>query len=252
MALLISLLPAVLLMLFLYKQDPNKEPVGWIVRGFWYGILSAVIAVIVELPLEWVYEQYLSNHSVVGAVYRAFIGAAVPEECAKLLMLWWLVKRNPYFDEYMDGLIYAVAIGLGFASIENIVYVFVEEDSWLRVAVFRAVFAVPGHYAFAMLMGFFFSLCYFQPQRFGRFRWLVLVAPIVAHGIYDSLIMWMSDYHPNVNVVLFIVLVRFVRSMHKYCYRKMLSLAQRDIDTEHLARFREQMFKKGGMRQNTQ
>lgn len=91
---------------------------------------------------------------------QAFGVAALLEEAFKLLTLWVVLRKNPYFDEHFDSIVYAVCVGLGFAAVENIFYVFSEEER-VTVAVSRALLAVPGHYAFAILMGYYYSIYHF-------------------------------------------------------------------------------------------
>ena len=124
------------------------------------------------------------------------MSAAIPEELSKLFLLWLFLRKNPYFDERMDGIVYAVCVSLGFAGLENVLYVVMDED-WASVAISRAIFAVPGHFCFGVLMGYFYSLAKFEPQHRMRYSALALLAPIVAHGIYDSLLFIMQVYIPT-------------------------------------------------------
>jgi RsiW-degrading membrane proteinase PrsW (M82 family) len=135
--------------------------------------------------------------SILGSISTAFFGAAIPEEIAKFFMLWLLLRKNQYFDEKMDGIVYAVCVSLGFAAVENIMYLFTNADSYLSVGIARAIFAVPGHFCFGVLMGYFYSLAKFEPQHRMRYSALALLAPIVAHGIYDSLLFIMQVYIPT-------------------------------------------------------
>ena len=101
---------------------------------------------LIDQPATWI-----------GALWNAFVGAAMPEEATKLLMLWLLLRRNKYFDERFDGIVYACCIGMGFAGTENVLYLFGNIENWQSVAVSRAIFAVPGHFMFAVAMGYFYS-----------------------------------------------------------------------------------------------
>lgn len=86
--------------------------------------------------------------SILVSVSTAFFGAAIPEEIAKFLMLWLLLRKNPYFDEKMVGIVYAVCVSLGFAALENIMYLFTNAEAYLSVGIARAIFAVLGHFCF--------------------------------------------------------------------------------------------------------
>mgnify|MGYP006391493201 CR=1 FL=1 len=73
-----------------------------------------------SIPLGLIGVFHTEVTSILGSVSTAFFGAAIPEEIAKFFMLWLLLRKNPYFDEKMDGIVYAVCVSLGFAALENI------------------------------------------------------------------------------------------------------------------------------------
>ena len=125
----IAVLPAVILIAFVYWKDKyEKEPVKWVWKGFWYGILSALASFTISMPFLSL-GLYPEQIVTVGDSLRtAFFGAAIPEEAAKLFLLWLLLRKNPFFDEYVDGIVYAVCIGMGFAALENITHVSMAND----------------------------------------------------------------------------------------------------------------------------
>jgi RsiW-degrading membrane proteinase PrsW (M82 family) len=183
-----AVLPPFLLVLYIYLKDKyQREPLGQIVKGFWYGVLSAGIAIVLEYAV--LYAGIVPDEAATTwqAVWKAFGGAAIPEEAAKLLMLWLLLKSNKYFDERFDGIVYAVCVGMGFAATENIIYLFNNIGQWQSVANSRALFAVPGHFMFAVAMGYFYSLIQFGDMRW-RYASLIFLAPVLLHGVYDSLL----------------------------------------------------------------
>ena len=189
-----SLLPAVLLIGYVrYRDRRRPEPMMRIIQAVIYGLFSAFLAVPLAMALEGL--VYSSGYGIfavlpfVRGVFSAFVGAAIPEESMKLLMLWLMLRNCDDFNEAMDGIVYAVCIGMGFAGIENVLYVFQSEDGWATTALMRSLLAVPGHYIFAVLMGFFYSLAHFYPRRYRKYRYLIWLAPVLAHGIYDAILM---------------------------------------------------------------
>ena len=139
----------------------------------------------------------------------AFLQAAIPEESAKLFMLWLLLRKNPFFDEHIDGIVYAVCTGLGFAMVENIIYLLqgVADGSWVSIGISRALFAVPGHFLFAVMMGYFYSLYYFGISK----KWYTLIMiwliPVLIHGVYDGVLFSMdiSETYAAIGLVLFLI-----------------------------------------------
>jgi RsiW-degrading membrane proteinase PrsW (M82 family) len=145
----------------------------------------------------------------------AFWGAALPEEAAKLFMLWLLVRKNKYFDERLDGIVYAVAISMGFAAFENILYLIDNYEEWLLVGLMRAALSVPAHYAFAVLMGYYYAKVHFGISDSLKDKLMILLAPVIVHTIFDWLLFSINITPASVGV-LFIVFIIFVIKMHKY------------------------------------
>lgn len=183
-----AIAPALLLLYYVYSKDFSPEPRRLVFKGFFYGALAVLASTVLSTPLMLSGILPENPASLQEAFTLSFFGAAIPEESAKLLMLWLLLRHCPEFDERYDGLVYAAAVGLGFACIENIMYVLSAGAGWFQVSVTRALFAVPGHFSFAIVMGYFYSknhFDWFNPTLWTRFRiWLY---PVLLHGTYDTL-----------------------------------------------------------------
>ena len=119
----------------------------------------------------------------------------------------------------------AVCVGLGFAAFENIMYVFGEED-WFSTAIVRALLAVPGHYAFAILMGYYYSVYHFVDHS-PKVAACVLLIPVLAHGTYDALAM-SGIVSPVIGGLSFFVLIYFCVKMHKVAKAKVLAMIEKD------------------------
>jgi RsiW-degrading membrane proteinase PrsW (M82 family) len=220
-----ALLPAILLFLYILKQDPQPEPKYWLRKAVLLGVGICIPVALIEMIIQTVI-LHGSPTTLVGTTVEAFFVAALPEETFKLLALWLVLRKNPYFDEHFDGIVYAVCVGLGFAAIENVFYVLGSDDDWLSVAVSRSLLAVPGHYAFAVLMGYYYSIYHFS-DRSTRTAACVLLVPVLAHGIYDSLAM-SGLVNPAVGSFCFFVLIFFCVKMHKFARKKMLAQIAKD------------------------
>lgn len=213
---LTALLPIAILLYYIYYKDKKSlEPTGQLVKAFFYGILSVPLSFCMSIPLGLIGVFPTEVTSILGSVSTAFFGAAIPEEIAKFIMLWLLLRKNPYFDEKMDGIVYAVFVSLGFAALENIMYIFSNEEAYLSVGIARAIFAVPGHFCFGILMGYYYSLAKFYPKTPTKNKVLILAAPIIVHGLYDS-ILFIINVTPAISGVLLIVFLIFCHKMWKY------------------------------------
>lgn len=196
-------LPVVILGGLIYFHDENREPFRQVLRVFALGMLS------VPLTLGIHYAIKLTGLDLVSTPFRqAFFSAAMIEEFSKLCIFMWVVWRMKDFDEPFDAMVYACFIALGFAFVENILYV---AKGDISVAFMRAVFAVPGHFFDGMIMGYFLA-----KARFGRnpnmkipFIIIGLLAAIIAHGTYDFILMYSSTLNNSFSYVLTGVFIVF-------------------------------------------
>jgi protease PrsW len=179
----ISLAPVLIILIYIYFRDKyEKEPFGLLLLGLIAGAVITIPVVFVEwllsLPLQhmpWIFD----------AGYQSFIVAALTEESLKFIAVLLLIWRNREFNERFDGIVYAVFVSLGFAAVENIMYVF---DYGMQTGIFRALTAVPAHAIFGITMGYYIGLARFIP---GLKRGLLIKAilyPILLHGLYNYLI----------------------------------------------------------------
>lgn len=222
-----ALIPALLLWLYIWLKDPQKEPVGQLVKAFTIGVGVVFVVSGLETFIKdsfWGADE--QTYSLLDTTSFAFFVAAIPEEGMKLLALWLVLRRNPHYDEHFDGIVYAVSIGLGFAAIENVCYILGGGDKWVTIAISRSLLAVPGHYAFAVLMGYYYSVYHFVDKSLKN-KVLILLAPVLAHGIYDSLALsGMAD--PMIGGICAFVLIYFCIRLHKYAYKKVMVQINRD------------------------
>ena len=184
----LALLPSIVLAWWIYRQDKlRKEPFSALALAFVAGILSAVFTLLVHEVLQAFYWDQLIDST---PFRRAFFSAALIEELSKMLMFFWFIWKRDSFDERFDGIVYMCYIGLGFAFLENILYLSEAQDVF-SVFVGRAIFAVPGHFLDAVLMGYFLGKARFASDlvQSRAFVFFGLFVAVLAHGCYDYLLM---------------------------------------------------------------
>ena len=147
---LLAVLPAVLLMLYVYKYDTyEKEPVRLLFQLILLGVLAAFLSMILEsigqkilslAPLDSSDPRYI--------ILFAFLVVALVEEGMKYLLMHRRVWKLKDFDYRFDGIVYAVFASLGFAAMENIMYVM---GFGLSVVLSRALLAIPAHMSFSVV-----------------------------------------------------------------------------------------------------
>lgn len=213
----VAVVPAIVLIVYIVIRDKyEREPIKKILLTFFVGMLSVPLDLFLififqldELPL-------LFNNEILQQIGSAFFSAAIPEEISKFVVLFLLVWWSKDFNERMDGIVYAVCVSMGFATVENILYVFGDPSCALG----RALFAVPSHFLDAVLMGFFLSLAKFTVKHKFRNWTMTLLAPILAHGIYDAILM-VSDVASVVwSTLLTIVFYVFIFLLWRLCLKK--------------------------------
>lgn len=226
--LLTAILPIAILLFYIWRKDKDKpEPTGQLIKAFFFGVLSVFVSSCISRPLAWLGFNPEEVTTIVGALCDAFFGAAIPEEIAKFAMLWLLLRKNKFFDEKMDGIVYAVFVSLGFAAPENLLYLLNNYDNFLEVGIYRALFSVPGHFCFGVLMGYYYSLARFYPMAGRRIKFMVLGAPIIVHGLYDAILM-VQEVTPALSVILTIVFIVFCHKMWKYASQRINEHLLRD------------------------
>ena len=226
--LIAALAPVAMLLYYIYRKDEfQKEPVKEVLKAFGLGVASVFVSLMISGPLGALGFFPDLQETIWDGIAISFFGAAIPEEIAKFLMFWLLVRRNRYFDEHMDGIVYASCVSLGFAALENIQYLLSSPD-WVSVGVARALFSVPGHFFFGILMGYYYSLVRFDPLAPSINKFWVLGAPILAHGIFDTILFAGRALPESICAILMIAFVVFCNSLRKQASRRIRQHLIRD------------------------
>ncbi len=151
------------------------------------GMLSVIPALLFEIGLSTTVGEVLQPElTYQGATFKSFIVAAGVEEACKIAVIYWIVWRRPEFDERMDGIVYACRAGLGFALVENVMYLmFVagSTEDQLQMWILRAILSVPGHAMWTGMMGALAARRRFDGAGLGLVGGYLLA--VAFHGAYD-------------------------------------------------------------------
>jgi len=213
----IAVAPVIIIAFYLYYRDKyEKEP-------FWWLMLALLVGSIITIPVIWVERllempmYYLSGY--LAAAWNAFVVAAFTEELFKFSALMLIFWNSRHFNEKFDGIVYASFISLGFAAVENLLYVI---NGGFQVGLTRAFTAVPAHALFGIIMGYRVGLAKFYPGERKKQLTMALLVPILFHGIYDFILM---SGHPY----LVFAFVPFLVFMWIYGFKKLKNLSDRSI-----------------------
>jgi protease PrsW len=176
----LALAPGGAIGLYIYLKDKHeREPVGLLIRSFFFGILSVFVTILISRVIGLFIT--IDEQSVGEQAVHAFLIVALVEEFSKFIFVRGLLYNNPNFNEPFDGIVYSVMVSMGFATFENILYVV---DGGVGTALMRMFTAVPAHATFAILMGFYLGKAKFEHKK-AYYAVHALGVATLFHGAYD-------------------------------------------------------------------
>lgn len=219
----LAILPVILIGLYIYIIDNDKESSKLLFKLFMLGILSCFPSVIIGLFLDMFFPE-MENMSIFQLFIYVFVVIALVEEFCKWFLLYKSSYNHSEFDTLYDMVVYSVFVALGFACFENILYV---ASSNFLTAIVRAFFAVPGHACDGIIMGVYlgFSKISFingDTKNSNKYKILSIAIPTITHGIYDFCL-FVGNY---VFAVIFII---FVIALDVYCIKKVKNISKNDV-----------------------
>lgn len=202
-SLIVALLPVLLFLIWIYKKDKyNKEPIKDLVKFYIIGVMISFVAIVIERKLV----DFNVFEGIYSQLYLSFLVAGTTEEFLKAIVLTIVLFKDNKFNEKIDGIIYSVVLSLGFASIENIIYLFYETENLIyQVGILRSVIAIPGHIMFGIMMGYYISKAKFSDTKSEKINniFKAIIIPIILHAIFDFILMIGERW----SIILFIVYI---------------------------------------------
>jgi len=183
----LAVAPVLICLVYMYIRDKyEKEP--W--RLLAVGVVFGAVLTFAIVRTQGFVAGFMPITGQLGeALYMSFAVAALVEEGFKFAVLFFLTWRNRELNERVDGIVYAVFISLGFAAVENVLYVFSPQMGGLDTALMRAVVSVPAHGLFGVMMGYYFAMAKFKPQKRGRHMLNGFFVPLATHGVYNAILL---------------------------------------------------------------
>jgi protease PrsW len=188
----LALAPGIAIAIYIYLKDRHeREPIKLLLMSFFYGVLSTIITLLISWPLTK--SVSIDPTSITDQFINAFFLVALVEEFSKFLFVRFILYNNKNFNEPFDGIVYALMVSMGFATLENVLYTF---QYGVTTGVLRMFTAVPAHATFGILMGYFLGLAKFTHRRELYYASLALLVATLFHGAYDYF--WFINYVPGV------------------------------------------------------
>ncbi|MEW4306924.1 glutamic-type intramembrane protease PrsW [Rossellomorea marisflavi] len=169
--------PGLALLSYFYLRDEyDAEPVALVFKAFLFGVIITFPIMFLQYVLD-VEGFVTSNFST------AYLSSGFLEEFFKWFILIVVIYQHVHFDEPYDGIIYGASVSLGFATVENILYLVA---NGVEYAFGRALLPVSSHALFGVLMGYYLGKAKFSPEE-GKVKWMIMsiFLPIILHGTYN-------------------------------------------------------------------
>ena len=193
----LGIAPALFWLWYFYRKDKlEPEPKNLIIRAFLLGMLAVIPAAALELAIN-AFLPFLDTTDIFPLAIGMFLVVGPVEEIAKFLTVRTTIYRHPEFDEVMDGVVYAASTALGFAALENVVYIvteFREEGlgGGLRIAAVRAILSTPAHVAFSATWGYYLGLYKLGYSKNVTTVWKGIIYASLMHGAWNFIIFYGS------------------------------------------------------------
>ncbi len=178
--------PGLALLAYFYLKDKYvTEPIRLVSGVFLFGMLIVFPIMIIQRGLVLAFGEHEWLYS--------FVISAGVEEWFKWLIVYVFVFSSPDFDEPYDGIVYAVAASIGFATVENLLYVLLHPVD-ISILLIRALLPVSAHALFGVVMGYFLGKAKFEPSRRRFYIACSISVPILWHGVFDLTLLSGSDW----------------------------------------------------------
>ena len=168
----LALAPTTAVMIYIYLRDRHEpEPLGLLAISFLYGGVSTMLTLLISFPVNALI--FTKADDDVHLFLNAFFKVALVEEFSKFFFVRFILFYNKNFNEPYDGIVYAVMVSMGFATLENVMYVY---QFGFTTGIMRMFTAVPAHATFAIIMGYFLGKAKFTHRKVLYFSIVSLLA----------------------------------------------------------------------------
>ncbi|TVP82836.1 MAG: protease PrsW [Alkalicoccus sp.] len=176
--------PAAALLLFFYLKDEfGQEPVYMVIRSFVFGALLVFPVIFIQFVIT-------EETGAASMLFQVIVQTALLEEFLKWFVVLLTVFFHVHFNQRYDGIVYACAVGLGFAAMENVFYLLADG---LDTAFLRAVFPTTSHALFGVVMGYYLGAAKFSSRK-KLFLAAALVVPVLLHSAYNFILLYFSSW----------------------------------------------------------
>lgn len=222
---IIAIAPGIAFALAIYLTDRyDREPLGLLIKIFILGAISVIPTALVETFLT----RLNIFTGLLSAAFTSFIIAGCTEEYFKRKVVTKFALNNEAFNERLDGIVYCSYAALGFATVENIMYVVFRFSANPYIGIFRGILSVPAHMLFGITMGYYMSLAKFTENKEQSRKYFKqsLYVPLLLHGFFDFILMSGTQWL----MVIFIPFVIILWATNLKKLREYTIISKKDFD----------------------
>ena len=175
----VAIAPGLALFSYFYlRKDIAKEPSRTLLQTFIYGA-------IMTFPILFVQHVFEEEHIFTNEFVRTVLFTSGIEEFFKWLILFLTIYHHLDFDDAYDGILYGASISLGFATVENILYLLTYGTD---IAFIRALLPVSSHALFGVVLGYYLGRAKFAEEvKKKKTLFIAFLAPFTLHFVYNSI-----------------------------------------------------------------
>ena len=175
----LSISPGIFIMVTIYNLDEyDKEPLWLLALAFIFGAINLHLDIDI---LDFLFSLITAENDFIRIGEEA-LSVGFTEELLKFIVVMLIIYPNKNFDEPFDGIVYSVFVGMGFATAENMTFVL---QGGAGLAVMRMLSAIPAHFVFAVIMGYYLGKAKSSKNSQFLFIGLSLLIPVLIHSLYD-------------------------------------------------------------------
>lgn len=181
-----AIAPSLALLSYFYlRNEMETEPRKTLLQAFLYGA-------IITFPIMFIQYVMQEEQAITNEILSSVVIASALEEFFKWLIIFSVILKHVEFDDPYDGILYGAAVSLGFATVENVLYLL---SFGIDQAVVRAILPVSSHALFGVVMGYYFGKGKFsQTERRKEFYALAFFGPLVLHICYNSIFLLEANF----------------------------------------------------------
>ncbi len=222
---LFGILPSLIWLSYYLRKDLHPEPKRIILKIFFYGAVITMPTFFIQIGLSELLKQlqlfaFFASFPIITNILKWFFIIALTEELFKYLAVRIAVFKSRELDEPLDMMLYMVVAALGFAAVENVLYLFSPIDNisfeaiigtTITISFIRFIGATFLHTLVSATLGYFLVMSFFKTEKRLRLTITGISVAVILHGLYNfSIIELKNPLNFIIPIIILVGLAIFV------------------------------------------